>query len=52
VHIPPVPPVFTLNSHVFILRLKNGTCAALQLENYQNAAGKKCFLTINYKYPY
>lgn len=52
VHIPPVPPVFTLNSHVFVLKLKNGTCAALQLENYQNTAGKKCFLTINYKYPY
>jgi len=51
VSIPPMPPVFSLNSHVFILRLADGTCAALQLENYQNAAGVKCCLTINYKYP-
>ena len=52
VSLPPVPPTFTLNNHVFILKLKDGTFAALQLVNYQNAAGVKCHLTINYKYPY
>ncbi len=50
--IPPMPPSFTLNSHVFILRLKDGSYAALQLANYLSPKGKKCYLTINYKYPY
>ncbi|MBQ8056332.1 MAG: hypothetical protein IJ270_05925, partial [Paludibacteraceae bacterium] len=52
VNIPPVPPSFSFNNHVFILRLKDGTYAALQLENYISPTGKKCYLTINYKYPY
>ncbi|WP_296095284.1 HmuY family protein [Alloprevotella tannerae] len=52
VDIPPMPPAFTHNKHVFILRLKNGLYAALQLENYIGADGKKCNLTIRYKYPY
>ncbi len=50
--IPPVPPTFTHNNHVFILRLKDGTYAALQLENYLSPKGVKCYLTVNYKYPY
>lgn len=50
--IPPMPPSFTKNSHVFIVRLKDGTCAALQLEDYLSPNGTKCWLTINYKYPY
>lgn len=50
--IPPMPPAFTHNSHVFILRLADGTYAALQLANYLSATGTKCWLTINYKYPY
>ena len=50
--IPPMPPAFSLNNHVFILRLKDGSYAALQLENYLSQSGKKCHLTINYKYPY
>ena len=50
--IPPMPPKFNLNNHVFILRLKDGTYAALQLENYLSPTGTKCWMTINYKYPY
>lgn len=50
--IPPMPPAFTHDNHVFVLRLKDGTYAALQLENYLSATGTKCWLTINYKYPY
>ncbi len=50
--IPPMPPSFSMNNHVFILRLKNGSYAALQLENYLSPKGAKCYLTINYKYPY
>ena len=48
----PPPPVFTLNNHVFIVKMKDGTFAAIQLENYQSPLGVKCCLTINYKYPY
>ena len=47
-----VPPDYIPDSHVFVLRLKDGTCAALQLQDYLSPAGKKCWLTINYKYPY
>ena len=52
INIPPMPPQFTLNSHVFIIRLKNGKYAAVQLKNYMDTSGTKCWLTINYKYPY
>ena len=44
IEIPPMPPSFTMNSHVFILRLKNGKYAALQLENYIGTDGTKCWL--------
>ena len=50
VYIPPIPPAFTLNSHVFILRTPEGEYVALQLADYQNAIGTKCHLTINYKF--
>ena len=49
--IPPMPPVFEINRHIFILRLPDGTFAALQLEDYMNSSGSKCCLSINYKYP-
>lgn len=51
VNIPPVPPTFALDSRVFVLRMADGTYAALQLVDYQNAMGTKCWLTIRYKYP-
>ena len=50
--IPPMPPAFIHNNHVFVLRLNDGRYAALQLENYMSPNGTKCWLTINYKYPY
>ena len=50
--IPPMPPSFSMNNHVFVMRLKDGSYAALQLENYLAPNGTKCYLTINYKYPY
>lgn len=49
--IPPMPPSFSLNNHVFILKLSDGTYAALQLSDYISTSGNKCCLTINYKYP-
>lgn len=51
-NIPPMPPTYTMNNHVFIMRLPNGKCAALQLANHLSASGTKCCFTINYKYPY
>lgn len=50
-NIPPMPPAFTHNNHVFVLRLSDGSYAALQLANYLSPSGTKCCLTINYKYP-
>ena len=50
--IPPMPPAFTYNNHVFILRLQDGTYAALQLANYLSPQGTTCYLAINYKYPF
>lgn len=51
VDIPPIPPAFSHNNHVFVLRLKDGTYAALQLADYLSPTGAKCYLTINYRYP-
>ncbi|HCC87813.1 MAG TPA: hypothetical protein DEQ17_06325 [Prevotella sp.] len=47
-----LPPLFTLDSHVFLVKLKSGRYAAVQLRNYMDANGDKGHLTINYKYPY
>lgn len=52
VNIPPIPPTFTLNSHVFIVRTRSGKYAAVQLHNYLSPTGTTCCLTINYRYPY
>lgn len=51
IEIPPMPPAFTHGNDIFILRLADGSAAALQLEDYQSATGTKCCLTINYRYP-
>ncbi len=51
VDLPPIPPAFTHNNHVFILKLSDGSFAAIQLANYMNEAGTKCHLSIHYKYP-
>lgn len=50
IEIPPMPPKFTMNNHVFVVRLRNRKYVALQLENYISPEGTKCWLTINYKY--
>lgn len=52
VKVPPMPPEFSMDSRVFVLRLNDGTYAALQLNNYLSPQGEKCFMTINYEYPY
>lgn len=49
--IPPMPPAFTHNSNVFVVRLADGTYAAIRLKNYIGTSNRKCQLTIEYKYP-
>lgn len=51
VDIPPMPPAFALDSRVFVLRLRDGSLAGLQLADYQSREGVKCCLTIKYRYP-
>lgn len=51
IDIPPMPPAFTPDTRVFVLRLRDGSYAALQLVDYQSQTGVKCCLTLKYKYP-
>ena len=50
ISLPPIPPAFTYNGNVFILRLNDGTYAALRLAEYRKN-GTNCCMTIEYKYP-
>ncbi len=50
--IPPMPPSFSHNGHVFLLRMSDGTIAALRCANYISASNVKCCFTIEYLYPY
>ena len=52
VSLPPIPPAFSMDSHVYLVSFPNRKIAALQLVNYMNPEGTKCWLTINYRYPY
>lgn len=49
--IPPMPPAFSRDGRVFVVRLADGSYAALQLADYMSPEGVKCCLTINYAYP-
>ena len=51
VDLPPIPPAFTHNDRVFIVRFSDSTCAALRLKGYIGPDNVKCHLTIEYKYP-
>lgn len=46
-----MPPSYTLSNKVYVIRLKDGTSAAVRLTNYMNTAGVKGYLTIDYLYP-
>jgi hypothetical protein len=37
---------------VYLLRLSDGTVAALTLKNFMNEAGTKGYMLIDYVYPY
>ena len=46
------PPTYTTSGRVYLLRLADGTYAALHFKDYMNAAGAKGFVTLDYIYPY
>ena len=46
-----VMPDYVIDSHVFFLRLADGSVAALQLINHLSDTNKRCCLTIKYRYP-
>ena len=46
------PPIYNVSGRVCLLRMNDGSVAALFLDNYMNEKGKKGYLTISYIYPY
>lgn len=46
-----MPPVYTLSGKIYLLRLSDGTFAALRLTNFMNDAAIKGYMTIDYLYP-
>lgn len=47
-----MPPTYTLSNKVYMVKLEDGTYAAVRLTNYMNASGVKGFMTIDYIYPF
>lgn len=46
-----MPPVYTMGNEVYIIRLKDGTYAAIRFTNYTNAVGAKGYVDFDYIYP-
>lgn len=46
-----MPPIYTPSEKVYIIRLKDGSCAAVKLADFRNESLIKGFLTIEYIYP-
>lgn len=46
------PPRYTLSQRVYLLRLRDGSVAALHFPSHVNAAGQKGYVTIDYIWPY
>lgn len=46
-----MPPIYTLSGKIYLLRLKDGSYAALRLTDFMNDAAVKGFMTIDYVYP-
>ena len=46
------PPVYAVSDKVYIVRLNDGTYAAIKLNNYMNASGIKGYLSFDVVYPY
>lgn len=46
------PPKYEASRRLYLLRMQDGTVAALHMKSYMSAAGTKGILTIDVKYPY
>ena len=46
-----MPPIYTLSNKVYLVKLKDGSIAALQLKDFRNKKFDKGYLTIDYIYP-
>lgn len=46
------PPKYAASRRVYLLRMQDGTVAALHMKSYMSEAGTKGILTIDVKYPY
>lgn len=46
-----MPPIYTLSGRIYLLRLSDGTYAALRLTNFMDDSAMKGFMTIDYLYP-
>lgn len=46
-----MPPIYTPSEKIYIVRMADGTKAAVYLENYMNTSAVKGYMTIRYIYP-
>lgn len=46
-----MPPIYTPSNKVYLVRLGDGTLAAVRLKAYKSAKGRKGIMTIQYAYP-
>lgn len=46
------PPRYTLSQRVYLLRLHDGSVAALHFPSHVNASGQKGYVTVDYIWPY
>ena len=47
-----MPPIYSMSNKVYVLRLKDGTYAALKLVDYRDSNMNKGFMKIEYIYPF
>ncbi len=47
-----MPPIYTPSDKVYLIKLKNGSLAAVKLADYMDSTGVKGFMTIQYIYPF
>lgn len=46
-----MPPTYTLSNRIYLVRLQDGTVAALRLKGFMNEVSIKGYMTIEYLYP-
>lgn len=47
-----MPPIYTPSNKIYLLKLKDGTMAAILLKSYMNELGVKGYMTFDYIYPF